>query len=273
MKKPFVQLIVGVLVIVVGMSLLLSRRSQTNVSDNKSDAPTLRPSQYLQQAESAYEQGNLLAARNSYKQALEGIKDIATLKDVQSTIEDLNMSILFSPIIEEGSISYIVQPNDSLSKIAKKFNTTVGFLKRSNNLSSDVILAGQKLKVNTGNFSVVIDKSQNLLFLKRDGDVIKTYIVSTGTDNSTPIGTFTIANKLKNPTWYKTGAVISPDNPENILGTRWLGFDFKGYGIHGTTEPEKLGEQVTLGCVRMSNDQVEELYDIIPVGTEVTVVD
>ena len=190
MKKPLVQLIVGIIVVVLGTSLLLSRRSTTNVSTDRSSASSLRPSQYLKQAQAAYEQGQFLQARDLYKKALEGTKNADTLKDIQSTVEDLNMSILFSPIIEEDSIIYVIQPNDSLSKIAKRFNTTVGFIKRTNNLTSDVIIAGQKLKINTGDFSIVVDKSQNLLFLKRSGNVIKTYVVSTGEDNSTPIGTF-----------------------------------------------------------------------------------
>ena len=80
-------------------------------------------------------------------------------------------------------------------------------------------------------------------------------------------------NKQVNPTWFKAGAVVPPDSPENILGTRWMGFDLKSYGIHGTTDPDALGKQVTAGCVRMRNSEVEELYDIAPIGTEVTMVD
>jgi len=52
-----------------------------------------------------------------------------------------------------------------------------------------------------------------------------------------------------------------------------MGFDLAGFGIHGTTEPQTLGRQVTQGCVRMLNAEVEELYAIVPVGTEVTIVD
>jgi lipoprotein-anchoring transpeptidase ErfK/SrfK len=183
------------------------------------------------------------------------------------------MGILFSPVIDECSVEYLVQPNDALVKIAKKFKTTVNLIKRSNRLESDMIIPKQRLKVISCPFSLVIDKSLNLLFLKRQGEVIKTYIVSTGEDRSTPVGDFRIVNKLTNPTWFRTGAVIPPESPENILGTRWLGFDLKGYGIHGTKEPEKLGQQVTLGCIRMHNEEVEELYDIIPIGTHVTIVD
>ena len=51
-----------------------------------------------------------------------------------------------------------------------------------------------------------------------------------------------------------------------------MGFDLAGYGIHGTVEPKELGKQVTQGCVRLGNADVEELYSIIPVGTEVTII-
>ena len=87
------------------------------------------------------------------------------------------------------------------------------------------------------------------------------------------MGTFKITTKLVNPVWYKSGAVVPPDSPENILGTRWMGFDLEGYGIHGTTSPESIGTQATAGCVRMLNNEVEELYTFLPQGTEVTIVD
>ena len=49
--------------------------------------------------------------------------------------------------------------------------------------------------------------------------------------------------------------------------------DFPGYGIHGTVEPESIGKQVTAGCVRMRNEEVEQLYMLIPTGTQVKIVD
>jgi lipoprotein-anchoring transpeptidase ErfK/SrfK len=67
--------------------------------------------------------------------------------------------------------------------------------------------------------------------------------------------------------------MIPAGNPQNILGSRWLGLDKEGYGIHGTTEPQSLGKQATAGCVRMQNSEVEQLYSIVPKGTEVTIVD
>ena len=191
----------------------------------------------------------------------------------QKKLEAINIKLLFSPALTPRSMSYQIKPGDTLSKIAKTFNTTVELIKKSNGIPNDKILPGRDIKVWNAPFTILVDKSQNILILKTDEEVIKTYIVSTGTDNSTPVGNFKITTKLVNPTWFKAGAVVPADSPENILGSRWMGFNLAGYGIHGTTEPEELGKQVTHGCVRMSNSDVEELYTIVPIGTEVTIVD
>jgi len=181
--------------------------------------------------------------------------------------------LLFSPVITPKSVLYEIKPGDSLNKIATRFNTTAELIAKSNNIDSDKIFPGRKIKVWTEPFSIFVDKSQNVLTLKSGEEVVKTYVVSTGKNNSTPVGTFKITNKLTDPTWFKAGAVVPASSSENVLGTRWMGFDLSGYGIHGTTEPQTLGQQVTQGCVRMANHDVEELYIIVPTGTEVTIVD
>lgn len=219
------------------------------------------------------ERGQYTRARELLKEKKENLTDPALIKEARDKIYEINIEMLFSSYEDECSKIYQVQAGDALSRIARRFNTTVALIKRANNLTSDRIIPGQRLKVNTCGFSIVVDKSRNRLFLRREGDIFKTYTVATGEAGSTPEGKFEIVNKLIEPTWYRAGAVILPDDPDNILGTRWLGFDKAGYGIHGTTEPETLGQQVTLGCVRMANEDVEELYDIVPTGTEVIVVE
>lgn len=271
MKKTYVFILAGLAIIglVIGLAALKGMPKKSGAADGANAAPAS-----VSEADNVYQSGDYIKARILYKAALESLQDPQTLAAVQKKIEDLNMKILFSPLIDEYSAKYKVEPNDSLYKIAKKSNTTMEFIQRANNLQSGNIVPGQELKVPNCAFSIVVDKSQNLLFLKVGDSIFKTYVVSTGKNNCTPIGKFKItANKLKDPTWYKTGAVIPPNSQENILGTRWMGLDLQGYGIHGTTKPEELGMQVTAGCVRMRNDEVEELYDIVPVGTEVTVVD
>jgi hypothetical protein len=187
--------------------------------------------------------------------------------------DDINIQILTSRFGVTDDNLYKILPGDSLSKIAKKCNTTVELLKKSNGLSSDKIFAGDSLKVVKGVFSIHVDKSANTLELLLDGEHVKTYRVATGKDNCSPVGEFTIKNKLVDPTWFHAGVAVPPNSPENILGTRWMGFDISGYGIHGTTLPESIGTQSTSGCMRMHNVEVEELYALVPVGTKVTIVD
>jgi len=275
MKKVHVGVIVGGIIAAIILALSLSSKSEKG-QDLISEIPS------LEAADSAFSEGKLLKARDLYKNAGKNISDANKLKKIQEKLEDLNIKLILSSIIDECSTEHVVQPGDALLKIARKFNTTVNFIKRSNNLSSDTIRPRQKLKIVTCKFSIVVDKSQNLLFLKKKGEVIKTYVISTGKDNSTPTGIFYIGkDKLIKPTWYKTGAIIPPDSPDNILGSRWMGLggvddggaEIEGYGIHGTTEPNDLGKQITLGCVRMKNEDIEVLFDIVPVGTEVIIID
>jgi len=266
MKRPLMIVLVGIGIICLTITLIFVAAKSKNIKEN-SQSP------YTKEADMAFLNGDYLEAQKLYKQAQSMTEDVVSLKDIQKKLEDVNIKIIFSPVINKCSVKYTVKPNDSLAKIAKDYNTTVELIKRANNLSRDVIRPGDEFKINNCNFAIVVDKSQNLLFLKNGDEIIKTYVVSTGKNNSSPVGTFKIVNKQVNPTWFKAGAVVPPESPENILGTRWMGFDLKSYGIHGTTEPESLGKQVTAGCVRMRNSEVEELYDIVPIGTEVTIVD
>jgi len=75
------------------------------------------------------------------------------------------------------------------------------------------------------------------------------------------------------PVWWhpETGERIPYGDPRHRIGTHWLGWDRKGFGIHGTDEPEKIGQPVSLGCVRLRNEDVAELYLLLPIGTKVAV--
>jgi len=216
---------------------------------------------------------DLLKVKELYQKAIEKFPDSKDIEKLQEALGTLNIKILFSPIIEPDSFLYEIEKGDTLVEIAKKFGTTVELIQRANNLTDGAIKFGRKLKITKARFSVVVDKSQNILTLKSDGNILKTYRVSTGKDFSTPTGNFTIRNKITDPTWYTVGSVVGPGSPNNILGSRWMGISKQGYGIHGTTESKSIGKQVTAGCVRMTNPEVEELYSILPAGAEVVIVD
>jgi lipoprotein-anchoring transpeptidase ErfK/SrfK len=217
--------------------------------------------------------GDLVAARNTYQKLIDvypGSKDIQTAEARRS---DLNIAVLFSKAMDGGAFEYKVEAGDTLTKIARQFGTTIGLIMTANNLAGSDLAIGQKLKVQKYKFDIIVDKSQNVLTLKSDDKVVKTYRVSTGANNSTPIGTFKIVNKMVNPVWYKTGAVVPPGSPKNILGTRWMGISKPSFGIHGTTDPKSIGKSVSSGCIRMTSQDVEELYAIVPEGTEVVILD
>jgi len=188
--------------------------------------------------------------------------------------EALNMKILTSKDVEDQDyVTYEVMTGDSLGGIAKQYKTTIELIKKVNKLDSNIITPGQKLKVWNAKLSITVSKSQNILHLKNGDEIFKTYTVATGKNNSTPVGTFVIEEKLVSPPWYKMDKIVTADDDNYELGTRWLGLSKEGYGIHGTKHEDTIGNQVTKGCVRMKNKDVEELFDLVPVGTEVTIAD
>jgi len=194
--------------------------------------------------------------------------DAQTAAAAQERLGQANVKLILSPLLTADAIQYEVQPGDTLARIAKKHATTVELLRASNLVRGDFIRVGEKLKVNPTRFNVLVDKSQNLLTLKRGEEVVKVYRCSTGARGITPAGAYKIVNRMMDPVWK---GIVAPGDPENPLGTRWLGFDLPQYGIHGTNEPQTIGRPVTKGCVRLINSDAEELYTLLPEGTLVTI--
>lgn len=179
----------------------------------------------------------------------------------------------FKALNDANSSVYIVQAGDNLTKISKQQNVTVGLIMAANNMPNDRLKVGMKLRIPKEPLSLVADKSTKTLVLEAGGRPVKSYRIGLGKDNSTPVGQFKIVNRLKNPTWYYEGKVIPFGSPENPLGTRWLGFDLKSYGLHGTNEPNSIGKDESMGCIRMLNPDVEELFELVPTGTPIRVVE
>lgn len=265
---------VGVFAVLTLGFLLWPRKSEVQKSAPPAANLSKEARELYAQAVKLKEMNEPMRAKAVYDQILKNYPDLDNIAAIQQESEAVNMQILFSRMEVPGkTVIYEIAPGDSLVKIAKKYNTTADFIRRSNNLAGDTVRLGDKLRIWTGKFNIYVDKSQNILMLKDGVEVIKVYSVSTGSNNSTPVGTFKITSKLENPVWFNKGIVVPPESPQNVLGSRWMGFDIPGYGIHGTVEPNNIGKQVTAGCVRMINAQVEELYSIVPLGTEVVIVD
>ncbi|MDQ0339992.1 nucleoid-associated protein YgaU [Caldalkalibacillus uzonensis] len=121
----------------------------------------------------------------------------------------------------------------------------------------------------TGDY-IHIELTKRTLTLYQDGKLVRTFPIAIGKNGSTPQGTFTIVNKVKNP-WYLPDNIPGGD-PANPLGSRWLGLSVPGtngytYGIHGTNNPSSIGQSVSKGCIRLHNADVEWLFKQVSVGT------
>lgn len=214
----------------------------------------------------------LVEAEKILKTIIKNYPDTELLHKIQKQSGEINMQLFFQ-LNSPFTTTHYVKPGDSIASIASKHKTTITYIKKANNMKRSIIRPTDELVVPTVRLSMVIDKSKNTLTLKGGEKILKVYRVGTGQYNKTPIGTFKIINKLVDPPWYSSEGVIPAGDKRNLLGTRWLGLNVPSYGIHGTTQPETIGSQSSAGCVRMLNEEVEFLYDIVPEGTEVTIVD
>jgi len=168
------------------------------------------------------------------------------------------------------SVTHEVVSGDSLWRIARKHHTTIGLVKRLNGLKSDAIRVGQRLKIIPGGFDVEVVKSQFRLTVTKDGLWIRQFKVGLGKDGATPVGEYMAGHSITEPPYT---AVYPPipfeDHKNNPLGTRWVTIQGAGkgqYGIHGTWEPDSIGKERSKGCIRMLNDDVEWLFDLLVPG-------
>lgn len=130
-----------------------------------------------------------------------------------------------------------------------------------------------KTKFNT---FVAVSRSRKELRLFVKEKLVKTYSVAIGRIGfETPAGLYEIRSKAINPAWYVpnkpwagdlAGKIIPPNDPENPLKARWMGF-WDGAGIHGTADSSSIGFAASHGCIRMTVPDVIQLYDRVPLHT------
>lgn len=119
---------------------------------------------------------------------------------------------------------------------------------------------------------IIVSLEDHKLALVEDGEVKKVYTVAIGKPSTpSPEGTFTIERRVKNPTYHHDGKTVLP-GPGNPVGTRWMGLNKPGYGIHGTNEPKSIGKSASHGCIRMARPDLEELYALVAVGDTVRLI-
>jgi LysM repeat protein len=209
---------------------------------------------------------------------------------LRDDLTNINADLVFSPRVDPQdafSYSYTVQAGDSLVRInqREKLGPDWRLIQRVNKMSGPNRLSvGQKLKLVRGPFHVVVTKSAYRLDLymgaadkPAEWVFVRSFKVGLGEGNSTPPGEFIVrrGSKLVNPHWVnpRTGEKFAADDPKNPIGEHWIGLEglgqystITGYGIHGTIEPGSIGQQRSMGCVRLGTEDIALLYELLGEG-------
>ncbi len=227
----------------------------------------------VERAERAHARGRWEEARETLHRAMRLTEDEEALAEIRRRLGEMNLALLLSRHPQSESAWVEVRSGDTLGRIAAREGTTVELLRMSNQIRGDSIRVGQRLKVLREPFLIRVSKERNELTLYLGGRFFKAYTISTGAGANTPEGEFRITDRIVHPAWWhpETKRRIPYGDPDHRIGTHWLGWNTPGFGIHGTDEPERLGQSVSLGCVRMHNDDVKVLHDLVPSGTRVIV--
>lgn len=186
-------------------------------------------------------------------------------------------------LIASSPLRHRVVKGDSLEKICKlaaknhALQLTPGTLMWVNGLSSDRIKINQELILPAGAFRIAVSKSRYTLQAWMGEGLVRVYSVSIGRDGKTPQAVFKVEDKLEKPPWDdpSTGKRLHYGEPGYALGTRWIAFNsvdgHTGLGIHGTDDPGSIGTAASLGCIRLENGNVEDLYALVPIGAVVEI--
>lgn len=149
--------------------------------------------------------------------------------------------------------------------------------------NEEVILPKRHLLPDGPRSGILVNVGEMRLYYFPKNGPIQSYPLGIGREGLlTPLGTTNVVRKATNPTWYPTERMrrekpelpaVVPPGPDNPMGPRAMYLGFPLVAIHGTNRPWGIGRRVSSGCLRMYNQDIKALYDQIPVGTRVTVID
>jgi lipoprotein-anchoring transpeptidase ErfK/SrfK len=209
-----------------------------------------------------------------------------TAEERDALVQELmlvNEKSLLDPAAHDGFIQETVGRGETYTHIARRLRTafdvrvSTGLLQALNGIEPKRLRPNQVLKCPKESPWILVDKSHFRLYVVVPPQIGWVFPVGIGRDGRTPEGEFTIVGKTVNPDWRdpRSGKLIKFGAEGHLVGTRWLGFqDSNGpthFGIHGTVQPDSVGQAMSDGCVRMRNEDVERLFDLIPEGARVVV--
>ena len=231
----------------------------------------------VEELKAANTKGDQKKADSTRQALIDAFPESAEAKQAEAYIGDRNLAELFEARLDFIT-NHVVHSGEVLNVIARKYKTTSDSILFVNRMNSDRIRINQRLRIDLSNYLIDVSIPEFKMRLYRiwngQTNFFKSYAVGTGKNDNTPRGDFIINLKQKEPIWYKDNSKPIPyGDPENALGTRWMAISSPGFGIHGTWEPDTVGKASSAGCVRMKNEDVEELYSLVKEGTVVHIHD
>lgn len=178
-----------------------------------------------------------------------------------------------------------VEPGDGLTDVRLRFLSEnegppvcTGLIARANRIGNRYLREGEVLRVPTDPVHTRVDLDSRWLLYLHGAEVVAAWSVGIGREgHETRPGNYTVGVKKENPMWFPPGQAPVPfGDPDNPLGTRWIGWDVEGggpssLGFHGTNAPEGVGGAVSDGCIRMHDAEVEVLFEVLPMGSPILV--
>jgi LysM repeat protein len=237
----------------------------------------------LESARRKAAEGRWVAAREELAPLMHRNLSAADERAVREELAKIAEQTIFSNDRSESDplvTIYKIADTDNLQKIGKKFKVPYEIIMDINGIKdARRIRAGQMIKVPNGPFHAKLSKSTFRMDIYLQDTYVRSYMVGLGKDGGTPTGQWRVDNKLVNPTYFPPASadnkkIIAPGDPKNPLGKHWIGLEGltgeakgqEGFGIHGTIEPESIGKAASLGCVRMRNEEVAQVYRLLQAG-------
>lgn len=201
---------------------------------------------------------------------------------------------------EQGNViganyTVTVEKGDTLVDIARQHNVGYEAIRMANPDVSiwapfagvEVTIPNQHILPDAPREGIVINLSELRLYYYSAEGIVETYPISVGRDGfSTPVGLTRTTIKVKDPHWSPPSSMrkeaaargepapeVVPPGPDNPLGRHAILLGLPSYLIHGTNKPEGVGMRVSRGCIRMFPEDIESLYERVPSGTQVNILD
>lgn len=238
------------------------------------------PANSIEAVARQYDDGDRIEARHKLNAMLAAAKSPGEATEIRRHLERIAEEMVFSrlrtpndPLIDV----HTVESRETLIEIASRYDIPhQAILLLNPGLEPKRLRPGMDIKIPRGPFHLKIEKSAFRLDVYLQDLYVRSFRVGIGGEQDTPIGVWRVVDRQVDPAYYppsiaKDKRVIPGKDPKNPLGTHYLklkgiegdAVGRTGFAIHGTNEPDTIGQAASLGCIRMLNEDVAYLYKLV----------